>query len=612
MSAPPYVVVPYADRMELAYAAADLVVCRSGANTVCELTAVGLPAVYVPLPIGNGEQRFNAADVLAAGGGLVVDDAAFTPEWITDNVVALAGDGERLLAMGDAAASVGQRDADEALADLVLDARVRMRGGPCHDAAADAVRLPRRVPAAEDLGRVHFVAIGGAGMSGVARIMLARGCRCRAPTRASRRCCTRWRREGAAVHVGHDAALVDDADTVVISSAIRDSNPELRAAHTKGIPVLHRAQALAATMAGTRRVAVAGANGKTTTTSLLTVALQACGVDPSFAVGGELAKHGTNAHLGSGDIFVVEADESDGSFLVYRPEVAIVTSVRTRPPRLLRRPRHRRGGIPGLRRRRSPRAGCWSPARTTPGAVARGARAVRGIRVLTYGESPDADVRLSDEEHRGLAWSAVVSADDRRFLLSAAASPDTTTSSTRRPRSPRPPPASASPRSRCWRGSRRFTGTRRRFEPKGRAAGVQVVDDYAHNAGKVAAVVGTAKQLVEDAGSGRLVVVFQPHLYSPDPRLRRRARRQPRAGRRGRRHGRVRRAARTRSPASPVRLVAEAVRAARADADVTTCPPGRRCPARWPDWSGRATSPHGGGGRRDDDRAGGAPPARRG
>ncbi len=115
----PYVVVPYADRMELAYAAADLVVCRSGANTVCELTAVGLPAVYVPLPIGNGEQRFNAADVLAAGGGLLVEDAVFTPEWITDNVVPLAGDGERLLAMGSAAASVGQRDADDALADMV-------------------------------------------------------------------------------------------------------------------------------------------------------------------------------------------------------------------------------------------------------------------------------------------------------------------------------------------------------------------------------------------------------------------------------------------------------------------------------------------------------------
>ncbi|HEY7988616.1 MAG TPA: Mur ligase domain-containing protein, partial [Lapillicoccus sp.] len=183
------------------------------------------------------------------------------------------------------------------------------------------------VPAAEDLGRVHFVAIGGAGMSGVARILLAKGVPVSGSDARESTLLHALAAEGASVHVGHDAALVDDADTVVISSAIRDNNPELRAAHTKGLPVLHRAQALAATMGGSRRVAVAGANGKTTTTSLLTVALQACGVDPSFAVGGELAKHGTNAHLGTGDVFVVEADESDGSFLVYRPEVAIVTSV---------------------------------------------------------------------------------------------------------------------------------------------------------------------------------------------------------------------------------------------------------------------------------------------
>jgi len=115
----PYVTVPYADRMELAYSAADLAVCRSGANTVCELTAVGLPAVYVPLPFGNGEQQFNAADVIAAGGGLLVDDAALTADWITDELIPLASNGARLDAMGLAAASVGQRNADERLADLV-------------------------------------------------------------------------------------------------------------------------------------------------------------------------------------------------------------------------------------------------------------------------------------------------------------------------------------------------------------------------------------------------------------------------------------------------------------------------------------------------------------
>lgn len=116
---PPYVVAAYADRMDLAYAAADLVVARAGANTVCELTAVGLPAVYVPLPIGNGEQRFNAADVVAAGGGLLVEDAAMTPGWVDSELLPLLGDRDRVLAMGRAAASAGERGADELLADMV-------------------------------------------------------------------------------------------------------------------------------------------------------------------------------------------------------------------------------------------------------------------------------------------------------------------------------------------------------------------------------------------------------------------------------------------------------------------------------------------------------------
>ncbi|HEV7172185.1 undecaprenyldiphospho-muramoylpentapeptide beta-N-acetylglucosaminyltransferase [Pedococcus sp.] len=118
----PYVVAAYTDRMDLAYAVADLVVCRAGANTVCELTAVGLPAVYVPLPIGNGEQRLNAADVVAAGGGLLVEDRALTPEWVDDTLVPLLADTPRLQAMATAASGVGERGADEALADLVTAA----------------------------------------------------------------------------------------------------------------------------------------------------------------------------------------------------------------------------------------------------------------------------------------------------------------------------------------------------------------------------------------------------------------------------------------------------------------------------------------------------------
>ncbi|MEO6144443.1 MAG: Mur ligase domain-containing protein, partial [Dermatophilaceae bacterium] len=164
-------------------------------------------------------------------------------------------------------------------------------------------------------------------MSGVARVMLAQGLRVSGSDVKDSLVLTALTAEGAEVHIGHDAGHLDGADTVVISSAIREDNVELRVARSRGLRVLHRSQALASVMQGRRRVAIAGTNGKTTTTSMLTVALQHCGVDPSFAVGGELAKHGTNAHFGSGDIFVAEADESDGSFLVYRPDVAIVTSV---------------------------------------------------------------------------------------------------------------------------------------------------------------------------------------------------------------------------------------------------------------------------------------------
>ncbi len=369
------------------------------------------------------------------------------------------------------------------------------------------------VPAAADLGRVHFVAIGGAGMSGVARIMLADGLTVSGSDARDSPVLHALAAEGAQVHVGHDAAHVEEVDTVVISSAIRDANPELTAARARGLRVLHRAQALAATMVGSRRVAVAGANGKTTTTSLLTVALQSCGLDPSFAVGGELAKHGTNAHRGSGDVFVVEADESDGSFLVYRPDVAIVTSVQ---------PDHLDfyGDLATVEE--AYRAfvatvsvgGLLVVCVDDPGARAlAGSAPSEGARVLTYGEADDADVRVTEIAHRGLAWSAVlvVGGDRHRLqvlmpgrhnILNATAAFAAATVGL------------GQPADRVLSGLASFTGTRRRFEPKGRAAGVQVVDDYAHNPGKVSAVVEAARQLLDDAGSGRLVVVFQPHLYS--------------------------------------------------------------------------------------------------
>lgn len=368
------------------------------------------------------------------------------------------------------------------------------------------------VPDLDELGRVHFIAIGGSGMSGVARVMLARGCRVSGSDARQSPVLAALAAEGASVSVGHDAAHVQNADTVVISSAIRESNIELVAAREGGLRVLHRSQALASTMLGSRRVAVAGANGKTTTTSMLTVALQRCGADPSFAVGGELARHGTNAHWGSGEIFVAEADESDGSFLVYRPEVAVVTNVQ---------PDHLDfyGTFENVRAAYDQFAASLQPGGLLVAcqddegsrATVAGARAA-GVRVLTYGWSPQADVVLGDQVSRGLMTRATLTGPDgaghslrihlpgRHNLLNAAAAFTAATAGL------------GQDPTRVLDGLFGFTGTRRRFEPKGSAAGVEVVDDYAHNPGKVAAVVSTGAELLD--GGSRLIVVFQPHLYS--------------------------------------------------------------------------------------------------
>ena len=375
------------------------------------------------------------------------------------------------------------------------------------------------VPSAGSLGSVHFIAIGGAGMSGVARVMLAQGIAVSGSDAKESLVLSALAAEGAVVHVGHDASHVAGAETVVISSAIRESNVELREARSRGLRVMHRSQALASVMRGSRKVAVAGANGKTTTTSMLTVALQYCGLDPSFAIGGELAKHGTNAHHGTGDIFVAEADESDGSFLVYRPEVAIVTNVQ---------PDHLDfyGTFEAVQAAYARFAATVQPqGLLVTCADDQGSRALAevpraaGTRVVTYGVASDADVRLTEMGGVGLRAHALlvgagldgvglenvvlgrleIGMPGRHNLLNAAAAFVAATEGLGQE------PALV------LEGLAGFTGTRRRFEPKGEVAGVRVVDDYAHNPGKVTALVETALSI---AAPGRLVVVFQPHLYS--------------------------------------------------------------------------------------------------
>src|SRR5580700_3418480 len=185
------------------------------------------------------------------------------------------------------------------------------------------------VPAVR-LGQVHFIGIGGAGMSGIARIMLARGIPVSGSDSAPSAMLDDLHAKGARVHVGHapdNLADLGAGDTLVVSSAIRPDNPELAEASRRGMRVLHRAAALASVMAGRRVIAIAGTHGKTTTTSMLTTVLRECGADPGYVIGGILAETGLGAEDGTGPMFVAEADESDGSFLMLAPEAAIVTNV---------------------------------------------------------------------------------------------------------------------------------------------------------------------------------------------------------------------------------------------------------------------------------------------
>ncbi len=366
------------------------------------------------------------------------------------------------------------------------------------------------IPAADRLGRVHFVGIGGAGMSGIARILLARGVAVSGSDAKDSTALVALRALGANVYVGHDAGQLGAADTVVVSTAIRTTNPEYVEALARGLRVLPRAAALASVMLGRRAVAVAGTHGKTTTTSMLTVALQHCGADPSFAIGGNLNESGANAHDGSGDVFVAEADESDGSFLLYTPHAAIVTNVEADHLDHYGTAAAVDEAFVRFTGRIEP-GGFLVACSDDPGArtltsVARAA----GVDVRTYGVSDDADVRLEGLTVRPGGYVFEPVANGRRLgpvslqvpgahnALNAAAALAVGL-------------GLGFAAGELREGLSGFTGTRRRFELKGTSRGVRVYDDYAHHPTELDAVLRAAREVV---GKGRIVAAFQPHRYS--------------------------------------------------------------------------------------------------
>ncbi len=361
--------------------------------------------------------------------------------------------------------------------------------------------------------RVHIVGIGGAGMSGIARILLARDIEVSGSDAKDSRRLNALVPLGATVAVGHDGEnlMVNGKlpSVVVVSTAIQDDNPEVVRARELGIPVLSRATALAEVVSSGEVISVAGTHGKTTTTSMVTVILQIAGHDPSFVIGSEINESGSNAHLGSGKEFVVEADESDGTFLVLPTRVGIVTNVEADHLNYWGTYEAVEDAFVEFVTMASA-AGSAIVCGDDKGGqiVAQRARAA-GATVTTYGISADNDAVLTLLEsptsgalftvaYRGVVHGPVQlrvpgahNALNATAALLCALEVGCTSEQ-------------------VVTGLERFTGTHRRFEFRGEINGIRVFDDYAHHPTEIDAVLRAARTV---AGTGKVRVAFQAHHY---------------------------------------------------------------------------------------------------
>ena len=356
--------------------------------------------------------------------------------------------------------------------------------------------------------RVHFIGIGGAGMSGLARIALSHGIKVSGSDAKDSNVVVALRALGANVSVGHKSENVDGADLIVFSTAISENNPERLRALELGLPIIARATALALLMSESKSIAVAGTHGKTTTSSMLTVALQATGADPSFAIGGTITASGSNAHRGTGDFFVAEADESDGSFVAYHPYGAIITNIEHDHVDFFAD--------------ESAVFEVFTEFVTTIDSEGfliycnddKGSRklgsSVTNTRTFTYGTSPDSDLVIDQITLLPLGSSAraiwhgkvigklELSVPGHHNLMNAAAALAAGIVLDQAP-------------AEMIDGLATFKGAGRRFEIKGTVNGIRVIDDYGHHPTEIEVTLTAARRF---AGEGRLVVVFQPHRYS--------------------------------------------------------------------------------------------------
>jgi UDP-N-acetylmuramate--alanine ligase len=359
------------------------------------------------------------------------------------------------------------------------------------------------------MDRPHFIGIGGAGMSGIAKILAQRGARVAGSDAKDSPAVEALRALGATVHIGHAAAhLADDASCVVVSSAIRADNPELARAAELGIPVVHRSDALARLMDGLRPIAVAGTHGKTTTTSMLAVSLTELGLKPSYAIGGDLDVPGTNALHGEGEIFVAEADESDRSFHKYAPEVAIVLNVELDHHANYASMEEIYESFQTFAGRIVP-GGTLVVAADHEGARELTRRLAGSVKTVTYGEAPDAGVRILSITPQGLKSQVTVDLDGSELTFTVSVPgrhyAHNAVAALAAGAALGVPPTELAP------ALAAYTGVKRRLQLMGEESGVQVIDSYAHHPTEMTADLEAMRAA---AGESRILVVFQPHLFS--------------------------------------------------------------------------------------------------
>ena len=356
--------------------------------------------------------------------------------------------------------------------------------------------------------KLHFIGIGGAGMSGLARIALTHGAQVSGSDEKDSSVLAALAALGATVFSAHNAEHVQGADLVIYSNAISHSNSERVAAEKLNIPIYTRAQALALLMSESISIAVAGTHGKTTTSSMLTVALQACGADPSFAIGGTISASGSNAHRGTGQYFVAEADESDGSFIEYKPFGAIVTNVEHDHVDYFATPADVTAAFEDFVQTISPE-GFLVYCADDAGSLALG-RLKSSYLSISYGENADSDLHIDQVElgakgSRARAlWKGKsighleLNVPGRHNIDNAAAALAVGLHL-------------GLPTAGLLAGLASFAGTGRRFELKGTVHGIRVIDDYGHHPTEIRVTLDAARRY---AGDGRLLVIFQPHRYS--------------------------------------------------------------------------------------------------